>query len=134
MIAIVDYGAGNLKSVKNAMDYLKVESKITDRAEDIEKADKLILPGVGNFGGIMGSLRKKRLITPIKEAISTKPYLGICLGMQILFGESEESPGVKGLGVFKGNVKRFASKTLFVRGGFQAFSMCWSPCRPILKK
>jgi glutamine amidotransferase len=112
MIAIIDYGAGNIQSVKNALDYLKVENKITDKAEDIEKADKVIFPGVGAYGDVMKALEEKGLTESVKKAISEKPYLGICLGLQVLFEESEESPGVKGLGIFKGKVKKFKSKTL----------------------
>ena len=108
MIAIIDYGAGNLKSVKNALDYLKADSTITDRADDISKADRLILPGDGSFGYMMENLERKFLIAPIKNFIrSGKPFLGICLGLQGLFEESEESPGVKGLSIFKGKVVKF---------------------------
>ena len=108
MIAIIDYGAGNLKSVKNALDYLKVDSIITDRADDILKADRLILPGDGSFGYMMENLKKKSLVKPIKKFISDgKPFLGICLGLQGLFEESEESPNVKGLSIFKGKVVKF---------------------------
>ena len=108
MIAIIDYGAGNLKSVKNALDYLNVDSIITDKPEDILKADRLILPGDGSFGYMMENLEKKNLISPIKRFIrSRKPFLGICLGLQGLFEESEESPKVKGLSIFKGKVVKF---------------------------
>jgi|TARA_B100001971_G_C18223324_1_gene558681 glutamine amidotransferase len=108
MIAIIDYGAGNLRSVKNALDYLKVDSIITSNPNDIKKAEKLILPGVGSFGDTINSLEEKTLIKTIKEQIKNKkPYLGICLGLQILFEGSEESPDAKGLGIFKGDVKRF---------------------------
>ena len=108
MISIIDYGAGNLQSVKNALDYLKVDSRITDNADDILKADRIILPGDGSFGYMMRNLQKKNLISPIKNFIkSGKPFLGICLGLQGLFEESEESPGVKGLSVFKGKVAKF---------------------------
>src|SRR3989344_9331695 len=108
MIAIIDYGAGNLKSVKNALDYLGVASKITDKPVDIMKADRLILPGDGSFGFMMKNLRKRGLINPIKNFIkSGKPFLGICLGLQALFEESEESPNVEGLSIFKGKVIKF---------------------------
>ncbi len=113
MIVVIDYGAGNLKSVTKALDALGVENKVSSNPKDIEKASKLILPGVGNFGDMMKSLKKKKLVEPIRRAIlGNKPYLGICLGLQALFEESEESPGVKGLGVLKGKVKRFKSKKL----------------------
>jgi imidazole glycerol phosphate synthase glutamine amidotransferase subunit len=112
MIAIIDYGAGNIQSVKNALDYLKVKNKITDNVEDILKADKVIFPGVGAFGDVMNALDEKGLTKPIRTAIQKKPYLGICLGLQVLFEESEESPDIKGLGIFKGKVKKFKSKTL----------------------
>ena len=108
MIAIIDYGAGNLRSVKNALDYLKVDSTITGNPKNIEIADRLILPGDGSFGFLMNSLQKKRLIKPIRNFVkSGKPFLGICLGLQALFEESEESPGVRGLSVFRGKVVKF---------------------------
>ncbi len=113
MIAIIDYGAGNLQSVKNALDFIRVENKITNKAGDIEKADKIILPGVGSFGNIISYLEKNNLIDPIKDSIlAGKPYLGICLGLQILFEKSEEDRKAKGLGIFKGNVVKFKSKNL----------------------
>ena len=108
MIAIIDYGAGNLKSVKNALDYLNVDSIITDKTEDIIKSDRLILPGDGSFGYMMENLEKRGLVNTIKNFIkSGKPFLGICLGFQGLFEESEESPNVKGLSIFKGKVVKF---------------------------
>lgn len=108
MIAIVDYGAGNLKSVKNALDYLKADTIITEKPEEINKADRLILPGDGSFGYMMEIIEKKGLVNPIKFFIkSGKPCLGICLGLQVLFEESEESPMVKGLSIFRGKVIKF---------------------------
>ncbi len=108
MIAIVNHGTGNLKSVKNMLDYLGVDSIITSNPEDLLKADKVILPGVGAFGQVMNSLREKKLDFAIKKVIENKkPFLGICVGFQVLFEESEESPGIKGLGIFKGKVKKF---------------------------
>lgn len=113
MIAVIDYGAGNLQSVKNALDFIRVKNRITNKAEDIEKADKIILPGVGSFGDTLSCLKKDGLIDAIKDSIEAgKPYLGICLGLQILFEKSEESKGVKGLGIFKGDVVRFRGKSL----------------------
>lgn len=108
MIAIIDYGAGNLVSVKNALDYLGVASQITSNPKDIEQAERIILPGVGSFGFMMESLRRLKLEEPLKKAlISEKPYFGICLGLQALFEYSEESPGIKGLSIFKGKVVKF---------------------------
>lgn len=105
MIAVIDYGAGNLHSVKNALDYLGAESVITSNSTEILKADKVILPGVGSFGDAMRRLEEKELTGSIKRAADgTKPFLGICLGLQLLFESSEESPGVDGLGIFKGSV------------------------------
>lgn len=105
MIAIIDYGAGNLHSVKNALDYLGAECVITADPEQILAADAVILPGVGAFGDCMASLDTAGLIDVVKQAAqSGKPFLGICLGLQLMFEESEEAPGVKGLGIFKGKV------------------------------
>ena len=113
MIAIIDYGAGNLHSVKNALDFLGTESVITSDAKIIEEADKVILPGVGAFGDAMASLEKSGLSECVKKAArSGKPFLGICLGMQLLFSESEESPGVKGLEIFPGKIVRIPDKGL----------------------
>ena len=105
MIAIIDYGAGNLHSVKNALDFLGAQSVITGNADEILKADKVILPGVGSFGDALFSLRKNGLDKVVKEVVKNKtPLLGICLGLQMMFEESEESPGVEGLGIFKGKI------------------------------
>lgn len=107
MIVIIDYGVGNLASVKNALDMLGVESQISDRPSAIKKADALILPGVGAAGQGMKNLKKsgldKIIVSEIKKG---KPFLGICLGMQLLFEKSEEG-NVSCLGIFKGAVKRF---------------------------
>ena len=110
MIAIIDYGAGNLQSVKKALDFIGAESVITDNPEEINRCDKILLPGVGSFGDAMESMTEKGLVETVRQnALSGKPFLGICLGLQLLFEESEESPGVKGLGIFKGKIKRFSS-------------------------
>ena len=106
MIAIIDYGMGNLRSVEKALHAVGAEAVITSDAEVIRRADKVILPGVGAFGDCMKNLERYGLIPVIKEAVgSGKPFLGICLGLQLLFESSEESPGIKGLGIFKGEVK-----------------------------
>jgi len=105
MVAIIDYGAGNLQSVKKALDFIGCENIITSDKAEIESASHIILPGVGSFGDAMDSIRERGLEEVIKNAASgDKPFLGICLGLQLLFDESEESPGVKGLGVFKGSI------------------------------
>ena len=107
MIAIVDYDAGNLRSVEKALDALGYENTITRDKNEILQADKVILPGVGSFGDCMDKLHTYDLVDTLKEvSASGKPFLGICLGLQLLFEESEETPGVAGLGILKGKVKR----------------------------
>ncbi len=107
MIAVIDYGAGNLHSVKNALDSLSAECIITHNPEEILAADKIILPGVGAFGDAMSALRKSGLTDTVRKVIALgKPFLGICLGLHLLFEESEETPGVKGLGVLKGKIMK----------------------------
>lgn len=110
-IAIVDYGAGNLQSVKKALDFIGAPSVITKDAGAIRAADAVILPGVGSFGDAMQSMRASGLTdTVIAAAQSGKPFLGICLGLQLLFEASEESPGVAGLGVLRGSISRIPQK------------------------
>ena len=110
MIAIIDYGAGNLQSVKKALDFIGAESLVTSRASEIENASACILPGVGSFGDAMNCMAESGLCEAVKKAaLGSKPFLGICLGLQLLFDSSEESPGVLGLGILKGRVKRFPS-------------------------
>lgn len=107
MIAIIDYGAGNLHSVQNALKYLGAENFVSDDSEKILSAEKIILPGVGAFGDAMAALEEKKLTDTVKKAVEMgKPILGICLGMQLFFDESEESPGVSGLGILKGKFKK----------------------------
>ena len=114
MIAIIDYDAGNLKSVEKALLFLGEEAKITSDAEEILSADKIILPGVGAFGDAMEKLNSRGLSEVIREAVKRKiPLLGICLGLQLLFESSEESPGVDGLSVLKGKIKRIPDKEGF---------------------
>ncbi|MBS5282881.1 MAG: imidazole glycerol phosphate synthase subunit HisH [Clostridiales bacterium] len=107
MITVIDYDAGNLRSVEKALAYLGEESRITREKEAILHADKLILPGVGSFGDAMERLTQYDLVGTIQEAAGRGiPFLGICLGMQLLFESSEESPGVKGLGLLPGKILR----------------------------
>ena len=106
-IAIIDYGAGNLRSISNACAYLGKDAKIVSNPTAAEDADAIILPGVGHFGDAMNKLKlwKNILLEKINEGT---PFLGICLGIQVIFEESDEYPGVKGLGVFKGKCVRFS--------------------------
>ena len=105
MVAIIDYGAGNLQSVKKALDFIGAESKITDNKDEINAASHIILPGVGSFADAMSCIRERGLEETIKKsADGSKHFLGICLGLQLLFESSEESPGVKGLGIFNGDI------------------------------
>ena len=111
MIVIIDYGMGNLRSVQKAFEKFCPNVTVSSSAKDLLKADKLILPGVGAFKVAMHELRKKDLIKPIKDSIEKgKPFLGICLGLQLLFSESEEGGKIKGLDIIKGGVKRFREK------------------------
>lgn len=111
MVSIIDYGAGNLMSVKKALDFIGAESEITMDKEKIKTASHVILPGVGSFGDAMASMEERNLVEIVKEtALSGKPFLGICLGLQLLFSESEESPGVKGLGVLDGKISLIPKK------------------------
>lgn len=105
MITIIDYGAGNLFSVQNALNYLGVENRISSRAEDILSADKLILPGVGAFPDAMKMLDEAGLTDVIKEQAQLKPLMGICLGMQMLFDKSYEFGETEGLGLIPGTVE-----------------------------
>lgn len=108
MIAIIDYGMGNLRSVEKALQHLGYACKITRDAQEVARADKVILPGVGAFGAAMENLQAAGLMGVTKDAIhSGKPFLGICLGMQLLFTESEEMGRHEGLDIFKGKVVRF---------------------------
>ncbi|MCR5272907.1 MAG: imidazole glycerol phosphate synthase subunit HisH [Lachnospiraceae bacterium] len=107
MIAIIDYDAGNLKSVENAFSLLGEETLITRDQNEIMRADKVILPGVGAFGTAMEQIKKYDLIGPVNEVVlSGKPFLGICLGLQLLFEGSDESEGVEGLNILKGRIKK----------------------------
>jgi len=108
MIAIVDYGMGNLRSVSKAFEHQGFPVTVARDPGEISNASGLVLPGVGAFGDCVSNLEAYGLTEPIKEYIdSGRPFLGICLGLQVLFEESEESPGVRGFGVLKGKVVRF---------------------------
>lgn len=108
MITIIDYEAGNLKSICNMLQFLQEDYKISSDPEEIEKAQRIIFPGQGHFAQAMKNLENKQLITPIKTAIKNdSKFLGICLGLQVLFESSEEAPNIEGLGIIKGQVKKF---------------------------
>lgn len=107
MIAIVDYGVGNLYSVEKAFAKFSDDVVLTQSAEIIDKADKVVLPGVGAFGDCMKNFRASGLMDAVMRAVeSGKPVMGICVGLQIMFEGSDESPGVEGLGIFKGRVRK----------------------------
>ena len=107
MIAIIDYDAGNMKSVEKAFQYLNEDAVITRDRKAILEADRVVLPGVGAFGDAMERLHSYDLVETIQDAVkSGKPFLGICLGLQLLFDSSEETPGVKGLGLLPGKILR----------------------------
>lgn len=121
MIAIIDYDAGNLFSAQKAFEALGAPVKVTRDPEDLRAAEKLVLPGVGAFGDCMEHLRATGLIPVIREETAAgKPLLGICVGLQILFESSEESPGAAGIGLLKGQVRKIDA------GGLKVPHMGWN--------
>jgi glutamine amidotransferase len=129
MITIVDYGMGNLRSVQKAFEKLGFEANVTADSNAVSRAEKLVLPGVGAFADAMVGLRERRLIQPIREFIeSGRPFLGICLGLQLLFEVSYEDGEHEGLGILRGEVLRFS-----VNAGLKVPHMGWNQlrmCRP----
>ncbi len=110
MIAIIDYDAGNMKSVEKALHFLGQDVLVTARPEEIMKADHVILPGVGAFGMAMEQLRERNLEYVLHDVVKNgTPFLGVCLGMQLLFDGSDESPGVKGLSFLQGEIRKIPS-------------------------
>jgi glutamine amidotransferase len=135
MIAIIDYGMGNIHSVQKALQLSGAQTLVTNKPDEIQACQKVILPGVGAFGDAMLELKKQGLVVVLKDEINQKkPFLGICLGMQLLFKESQEAKGSSGLGVLKATVKRFQEKR-----GFKIPHIGWNqlkiikPACPILK-
>lgn len=123
-ITIIDYGMGNLYSVVNAFKSIGAEPIVTSDADEIANAEKILLPGVGAFGDCMANLEKSGLIPVIKEALNSgKPFLGICLGMQVLFEGSEEDPGVPGLGFFKGQVRKIQTEYKIPHMGWNSLEL-----------
>lgn len=114
MIAIIDYGAGNIFSVKNALDYLKIENKLTKDKYEIENAGAVILPGVGAFPWAMTKLNESGLVETIKEQAEKKPFLGICLGMQLIFEKGYEFGECDGLGLVEGKVDKIVEPDLVI--------------------
>lgn len=111
MIAIIDYGAGNIQSVYKALKFIGADCKVTSDKDEILNADGAILPGVGSFGDAMDTMNERGIKdTIIEYTKSGKPFLGICLGLQLLFPESEETPGVKGLDIFKGTITKIPNQ------------------------
>ena len=122
MISILDYDAGNIKSVEKAVQYLGEEAVITRDRDVIMASDKVILPGVGSFGDAMGKIREYGLENVIYDVVDAgKPFLGICLGLQLMFESSEEGPGVKGLGLLPGKIVKFPEKD-----GYKIPHMGWN--------
>ncbi len=119
-IAIVDYGAGNLMSVHNSLDYLGYANQIADTSEIIQNAAAVILPGVGAFPDAMAALENSGLLDAVKQAAAEKPFLGICLGMQMLFDESDEIRPCKGLGLLPGVIRRIETKEKLPQIGWNA--------------
>lgn len=114
MIAIVDYGAGNIFSVKNALDFLGIEGRLTSDPKELESADSIILPGVGAFPWAMKKLEESGLVETIKQQAQLKPFLGICLGMQLLFENSFEFEECKGLSLINGYVDKMTEPDLVI--------------------
>lgn len=114
MIAIIDYGAGNIFSVKNALDHLNLESELVSDADKIKASDAMILPGVGAFPAAMKMLEKSGLIGVIKEEAAKKPFLGICLGMQMIFEKGYEFEECDGLGLIDGSVRKMEENELII--------------------
>ena len=120
MIAVLDYGGGNVGSVLKAIEYLGLSAERVDQPAALKSADKIIFPGQGHFGSMMKGLAEREMLIPLQEAFAEKkPFLGICLGLQALYESSEEAPGVAGLGILPGSVMRF-------QGVFKVPHVGWS--------
>lgn len=125
MIAIIDYGMGNLGSVSNACAYLRLPAQMIVTPEDLKRASAVILPGVGAFGDCMDHLRRTGFEESLRGWIlAGRPFLGICLGLQVLYEGSEESPGVRGLGILSGLVRRFPQQA-----GLKIPQIAWNRVR-----
>lgn len=129
-VAIIDYGLGNLRSVEKAFARLGADAVLAESPERMASAEALVLPGVGAFGDGMAGLAKRNLVEPLREAVMAgKPLLGICLGLQLFFESSNESPGVVGLGLLGGEVVKFDGKAFGAQGGLKVPHMGWNTLR-----
>ena len=127
MLTVIDYGAGNLRSVENTLKFLGVPHRVTSSATDVAQASALLLPGVGHFGQMVRSLEQMRMMGVLREKICAGvPYLGICLGMHALFEGSDEAPDCAGLGIFPGIVRRFPET---MPDGLKVPHMGWNQIR-----
>jgi len=136
VIVIVDYGMGNLRSVQKALERVGGEARVSDRPEDVARAERLVVPGVGAFGDAMRALGERGLVEPIREFVCRgRPVLGICLGLQIFFEESEETgtaegaAAARGLALFQGRVVRFGEEV--ARQGLKVPHMGWNAVEPV---
>ena len=110
MIGIIDYGAGNIASVRNALSYISQASTLITTPDSIRQADAIVFPGQGSFGSMVDNLEGKSLYRPLREELEAgKPFLGICLGLQLLFDGSDESPGYEGYGLMRGTCTKFTA-------------------------
>ena len=123
LIAVLDYGIGNLRSAQKGLQYVGADARLTNDTKLIADADAVVLPGVGNFGACMAAMREAGLEESVHNAVaSARPFLGICVGMQMLFESSEESPGVAGLGIVAGDIR-------WLPTGVQRPQMQWNQLR-----
>ena len=128
--AIIDYGMGNLYSVRNTFASMGMATDTVGCGRDLGRYDKLILPGVGAFGDAMKELKKRGFIAPIVDFVASgRPLIGICLGMQLLLEESEESPGMQGLGIIPGRVRKFSGKLKVPHMGWNKIKKTVRRCR-----
>ncbi len=124
MITLLDYGAGNVRSVINALESFGETVVLVDTAKDLDRAERLVFPGVGNYGAMMQILRQKQLIKPLQQyLLDNRPFLGICVALQALFESSEEAPDEPGLGFLKGRVKRFTTELAVPHIGWNGFKV-----------
>jgi imidazole glycerol-phosphate synthase subunit HisH len=115
MLALIDYGSGNIRSVENALRHEGADVRLVSTPEGLQGMSGVVLPGVGAFGDCAGGIRKRGLWDPIQQWLAAdRPFLGICVGYQLLFDEGDESPGVRGFGFFGGRVKKFSTPGLKV--------------------